>query len=157
MTDRTWFPNRANKVPTIFFVVWGLVCAAAVVAGPWMLVSAMHYRATHREAEANVAIERRKAGPVAHLRYTVDGKPFEVTVAEPSGPKERKSFQQTYQNGRTASVWYPIDEPKAAEPEGDHGPLIGGIVFTGVGIFFSLVGGLVFVAEFFPHRFVRFG
>ena len=102
-----------------------------------MLVSAARYRQTHREAEATVAIENRKAGRVAHLHYAVDGKPHEITLAEPSRPKERKSFQETYQNGRTASVWYPMDEPKAAEPEGDHGRLIGGIIFTGVGSVFK--------------------
>ncbi len=157
MSFKTSFPSRANKVPTIFFVVWGLICLVALIAGPWMLASAVQYRKTHREAEATVAIETKKAVRVAHLRYTVEGKPFDVTVAEPSDPKKRKGFQETYQNGRSASIWYPIDEPQAAEPEGDHGRMIGGIVFTGVGVLFTLVGALAFVAEFFPNRFLRFG
>jgi hypothetical protein len=157
MNDKAWFPNRENKVPTIFFVIWGSVCVAALVAGPWMLVSAVRYRQTHREAEATVEVENRKSGRVAHLLYAVDGKPHEITVAEPSHPKERKGFQETYQNGRTASVWYPIGEPTAAEPEGDNGRLVGGIIFTGVGAFFSMVGAMAFVAEFYPNRYVRFG
>jgi uncharacterized protein DUF3592 len=153
--------RRANKVPTIFFVGWFFLCAAALSAGSWMLLSGLRYRHDHQSAEATVTIENQKIGranePIAHLRYEVTGGIYELILKPPNGPKERKKYDETYRPGSQLTVWYPTANPQAAEVEGDHGRLLGGIVFTPVGVLFSLVGGLAFVAEFYPNRYVRFG
>jgi hypothetical protein len=153
--------RRANKVPTGFFVAWGILCAAALLVGPWMLISGIRYRQSHRDAEATVTIEDRKAGrgnePIAHLKYEVNGDLLELILKPPNGPKERKKYEEKYQPGSHVTVWYPIGEPQAADVDGDHGVLIGGIVFTAVGVFFAIVGALAFIVEFYPNRFIRFG
>ena len=155
------FPRRAKKVPTIFFVVWGVFCAATVVLGLWLLHAGLDYRKTHQEAAATVAIENQKAGraikPNAHLAYTVNGKSFELVLPPPMSPQDRKKYSETYRPGSQVTVWFLIGQPSVAEVEGDRGTMIGGIVFSGAGIFFGLIGVLAFVAEFYPNRFVRFG
>ena len=159
MSER--FPRRAHEVPTMFFVGWRLVCAAALVAGPWMLVSGIRYRQSHVAVEATVRIEERKAGrvdePIAHLRYEVNGGICELILKPPNGPKERKKLDESFRPGSLVTIWYPIGDPLAADVEGDHGVLLGGITFTGVGVLFTVVGALAFVAEFYPNKFVRFG
>jgi hypothetical protein len=126
-----------------------------------MLISGIRYRQSHRDAEAAVTIENRKAGRgnelVARLKYEVNGDLLELIVKRPTRPKERKKYDETFRPGSHVTVWYPIGEPQAADVEGDHGVLIGGIVFTAVGVFFAIVGALAFIAEFYPNRFVRFG
>ena len=160
MNERSWFPRRAHIIPTPFFLGWVVICIAALVAGPWMLVSALNYRASHQQAEGTVVIDKRAiargADPAPHVQFEADGKPFDFAVPPPNSQKERKTYREKYQAGKRITVWYPIGEPQAADVEGDHGTLLGGIVFTGVGAFFSLIGGLAFIAEFFPNRFVRF-
>jgi hypothetical protein len=159
MSER--FPRRAHKVPTMFFVGWGLVCAAALVAGPWMLISGIRYRQSHVAAEATVRIEERKTGrvnePIAHLHYEVNGGIHELILKPPNETKERKKYEEKFRPGLQVTIWYPIGNPQAPDVEGDHGVLLGGIAFTGVGVLFTLVGAVAFVAEFYPNKFVRFG
>ena len=155
------FPRRAHKTPTGFFFAWGFICTLALIAGPWMLISGMRYREGHQSAEATVTIEKGNPGrniqPTAHLRYEVQGKSFELILKRPNGPKERKNYDETYRPGARVTVWYPNGDPQAADVDGDRGVMLGGIVFTGVGVFFTLCGALAFVAEFCPNRFIRFG
>jgi hypothetical protein len=152
----------ANKVPTMFFVAWGIVCLAALLFGPWALWSGLAFREGHQQAEATVVMgpkgSGRKGKPAPHLEYEVAGKRYTVAAPpEPFAGKQRKQYLEKYQAGKRITVWYPNDKPEAANIEGDSGALLGGIVFTGVGVFFSLIGVLVWVAEFRPNRYIRFG
>jgi hypothetical protein len=156
-----WFPRRAHKTPTGFFFAWGFICALALIGGIWMLNSGMRYREGHQSAEATVTVDKGKPSrnirPTAHLRYDVQGKSYELILKRPNGGKELVSFDETYRQGAQVTVSYPNGDPQAADVEGDRGVLLGGTVFTAVGVFFSLGGALAFVAEFFPNKFVRFG
>ena len=155
------FPRRAHKVPTIFFVGWFLLCAAALLAGSWMLISGIRYRQNHEAALATVRIEDRKTSrgndPIAHLHYEVNGGIHELILQPPNGQKERKKYEEKFRPGSQVTIWYPIGDPQAADVAGDHGVLLGGIIFSGVGVLFTLVGAVAFVAEFYPNKYVRFG
>jgi hypothetical protein len=162
--ERTPVSRRAHKVPNGFFIAWGLVCLAALTGGPWMLISGLRYRESHQEAEAMVVNQskldprsKRRTEGVPHLKYEVEGKQYDVALPPAKSAKERQKYREHYYDGKKVPVWYPIGNPQAAEPDGDHGVLLGGTVFTGAGVLFSLVGALAVIAEFFPNRYVRFG
>ena len=112
-------------------------------------------------ADATVRIEERKTSrvndPITHLRYEVNGGIHELILKPPSGPKERKKYEEKFRPGSQVTIWYPIGDPQAADVEGDHGVLLGGIIFSGVGVLFTLVGAVAFVADFYANKYVRFG
>jgi Protein of unknown function (DUF3592) len=162
--ENTMAPRRARKVANAFFVVWGLISIAALAGGLWMLNLGQQFRASHREAQATVAVTPEvhpRTGQILkyepRLQYDVAGKRFEIAAPPESSAKSRNKYREHYQNGRQISVWYPNNDPQSASEEGDRGVYMGGIVFTAVGALFSLAGILVAIAEFYPNRVVRFG
>jgi hypothetical protein len=154
--------RRAGKIANGFFIVGGIFCSAALLGGAWMLISGLHYRENHREAQATVVIENtgnpragKKTKPVAHLQFEVEGKRYDILAPAEESAKDRNKYREKYRDGNRIAVWYPSDNPQAADVEGDRGVLLGGVAFTGVGVLFSFFWVLAAIAEFFPNRFLR--
>jgi hypothetical protein len=152
---------RAGRVPNGFFLAWGVLCAALLGAGGWLLYQGLHFRAAYEHAEGSVVLLTERGTPPAgrkeplfpFVQYQAGGHTMTVPAPRTGTVKELARFKK----GKQVELWYRRDNPHEVWLGGDSGPLPGVLVLA-VGGLFLLAGLLAAVAEFFPgQNVIRFG